>query len=301
MPDVLVATPADVAELRTLHADGAFHADYVADGTRFFADLERAAARGEVVLARQDGRLAGACRLFVQPEPGRPTLVTTLGGVFDGYERRGLGGLLVDAMLDQVGAVTAAGLVEVWVDSTSPHLDRLLEVRGFEAERFDELTCGVSARRTEDTVRPLPRALRTRAIAADEIDDLGKLYAATYTGLAGTPDGMTVADRWRRTGHLRTDLSRLVTDDAGKVSGFAIVLVWPDEPEDLWLESVCVADPEPEVGRYLVDTLRSTARANGFVSLSVGTRGGPMAVSYRELGFVQKYSWARHSLIVASL
>lgn len=260
------------------------------DGQRW-AVIERAVADGTAAVVRCDGRIAGyvANRL---DDGGGFALVECAGEVFRPWRRRGLGTLLIDWAVAAAAGAARSGMVEVVIDALGDDagLRAVLRDRGFSAATFVQAGAPVTG-----TVPPAGgiATRRLRSTDAAALTDLYRRRTAAETQARGGDASIVAALRHPR---LRPDLC-LVAESDGRMLGFALCLVWPDDPDDLWIETLCT---DPGGGATLVRQLAGEVlrmAAGRFATVSLGTTTAALD-ELRPLGFTAGEPWTRHSLLL---
>lgn len=290
---IRTAETMDVLALLDALGPGGHYRYHAGDESRVLGGLSAAAERGEVAVAYADGELAGFLRAYIAPTAD-PVAVDSYGVVFEPYRRRGIGGALIDWLIALAARSGRAGMAEVIVDRLheDEHLAPVLRARSFSEQVGSQLT-----RAVRDAAPALAPGVR-RLLAADW-PALEPVYVRSFAHEPRSGRGPASLDGIRNHPWLRADLSLVAVAD-GVVAGFLMAVVWEGDPDDVWIESVCVA-PEalPWVGEDLVGSLLTVAKEAGFTTVSVGeTSGGPVARLYEGVGFTRACGWSRHSLLV---
>lgn len=290
---IRAAGTADVRALLDALGPGRRYRHHAGDASRVLGGIAAAAERGEVAVAYADGALAGFLRAYVTPGAD-PVVVDSYGVVFQPYRRRGIGSALIDWLIDLAARSGRTGVAEVIVDRLheDEYLAPVLEARSFTEQVGTQLT-----RAVRDSPPTLAAGVR-RMLPADW-PALEPVYVRSFAHEPHSGRGPASLAAIRRHPWLRADLCLVAIAD-GAVAGFLMAVVWEDDPDDVWIESVCVS-PEalPWVGEDLVASVLTVAKEAGFATVSVGeTSGGPVARLYEEVGFTRTGGWSRHSLLV---
>ncbi len=270
-----------------LRSDGAGGTAGV-DGGRW-AVIERAVADGMAAVAWCDGRIAGYAANR-RDDGGGFALVECAGEVFRPWRGRGLGTLLIDWAVENAARGAGSGMVEMVIDALGEDagLRSVLGARGFSAASFVQASATAGG--------ALTGGLATRRLRAGDAAGLSELYrrrTAAEIQARGGDASIAAALRHPR---LRPDLC-LVAEGDGRLSGFALCLVWPEDPGDLWIETLCT---DPAGGAALVRQLAGEVlrMADGrFETVSLGTTVDGLE-ELRPLGFTAGEAWTRHSLFL---
>jgi GNAT superfamily N-acetyltransferase len=252
-----------------------------ADGLRL-AVLEQSAM---IAVARCDGHIVGYVANRHDDGGGYP-MVECSGEVFPAWRGRGFGAQLVDRAV-AAAAERSGTAVEVIVDAVSDDLRSVLAARGFSAVTFTEATVPVPGKDLPEATGAAFRPLRAADAAA-----LSELYRRQGSAEVSTRGGDASIVTALRHPYLRPDRC-LVASAGERIVGFALCLVYPDDPADLRIEVLCTAGGSPAV------VAREVVRraAGGFTTVSLGTSPA-LLDQLAPVGFVATASWTRHSLLV---
>ncbi|WP_433728187.1 GNAT family N-acetyltransferase [Actinoplanes sp. CA-051413] len=259
----------------------------------------RAAADGDVAVARVDGALAGFVRLERSTDAGH-ALVEVTGQVFPPWRHRGAGSRLIDWSLDRAAA-GAGGTVEVLVDVVDDHepLGPVLVTRGFApVSAFTELT-----RPLRPPLLPagVPTALVTALTEADH-DAVGQLYTEIFAGDPHAGRGRAAIAAALAHPGLRPGASRVARSAGGELLAYLLTVTWPGDPADLWIETIGLrpaARGLDLVRRMIADITRRPPADAATISIGVPHRRDEAAITgYEELGFTVSGGWERYSLLL---
>ncbi|GAA0246930.1 hypothetical protein GCM10010492_53170 [Saccharothrix mutabilis subsp. mutabilis] len=259
-----------------------------------------AADVGNAAVARVGGRLAGYARVVVSAHRGS-LFVECAGGVVPGWRGRGVGRALLEWSRDRSLALAGGRHVELLVDV----LDGQDDLRGL-AQRlgFGYKSGFAELSRPLLPAIPGPPGPDPRPLDPDgDRDAVTDLYTTVFEAEPTSGRGRArIAAALEHPG-LRPELSRVLVGPAGLL-GFLLVVTWPDDPTDLWVETVCVRPAERGTGavrRMLADVTRCAPRAFTTLSIGVprGTDGTWALAGYADLGFVRVGGWDRYSLLLA--
>lgn len=255
---------------------------------------------GNAVVARVGGALAGYARVAVSADPGS-LFVECAGQVFPPFRGRGIGHALLVWSRDRSLALADGRPVELLVDVVDGQDDllALLARQGFGfASGFVELSRPIQPPIEEPAlaeVRPLDLPRDRNAITS--------LYSTVFQTDPHSGRGRARIEAALAHPGLRPDQSRVVSSPNGLLA-FALVVIWPDDPADLWVETVCVrpsARGMDVVRRMLADITRfapGTFRSMS-IGLPRGSDGDTALTGYTDLGFAEVRGWNRYSLLLA--
>lgn len=253
-----------------------------------------------VVVARAGGVLAGYARVVVSSDHGS-LFVECAGEVFEPWRGQGIGHALLEWSRDRSLALAGGRPVELLVDVLDGQDDlvKLLARQGFGlASGFVELS------------RPLrppiedasPAEVRPLDLVRDR-DAIKALYSTVFQADPHSGRGRARIEAALAHPGLRPDQSRVAGSPDGLLA-LALVVTWPDDPADLWVETVCVrpsARGTDVVRRMLADITRSAPGT--FRSMSIGLPrgedGDTALAGYTDLGFSPVRGWSRYSLLLA--
>ncbi|MGY3678113.1 GNAT family N-acetyltransferase [Streptomyces sp. TE33382] len=221
-------------------------------------------------------------------------LVECFGEVLPPWRRQGFGGQLVDWAIQQAAARSHSSMLEIVIDAVAEEggLSSLLESRRFSSSHFTQ----VSAKAVQCDVAVL-RPFEIRTIRAEDallVEDLSKRISKTEPLARGGEISMHSALRHP---YLRRDHCLIAFGPGGGPAlGAALTMVWPDDAEDLWIETLCTEPSDARLLRQMVvDLLR---RAEGhFTTVSMGASDAVLS-ELVGLGFAAEYTWTRNSLLV---
>ncbi|MFB7255371.1 GNAT family N-acetyltransferase [Streptomyces nojiriensis] len=254
--------------------------------------ITRAMADSSAAFIQVDGEFVGYVANLHDRGNGFE-LVECVGEVLPAWRRRGFGGQLVDWAIRQAAEKSHSSMLEIVVDALVEDggLNSLLDVRGFSSSHFTQVSAKVERCGTEE---PGPTEIRSiRAQDASSIADLSARISKTEPLARGGE--ISILSTLRHP-YLRRDRCLIALGPDGRAAGVALTLVWPNDTEDLWIETLCAEPSDAKLLRRMVAEIIGSA-ADEFRTVSMGASDA-LLKELGGMGFIEEHMWTRNSLLV---
>lgn len=254
--------------------------------------VARAIEDSSAAFIRQDGEFVGYVA-NVHDRGNGFELVECVGEVLLPWRRKGFGGQLVDWAIRQAAEKSRSSILEIVIDAVAKDggMGPLLGARGFSSSHFTQVCARVTKRgsgqRGLTYVRPM--CAQDASLVADLSERISEKEPLARGGEISVLSAL-------RHPYLRRDRCLIALDSAGRAVGVTLTMVWPDDAEDLWIETLCTEPSDVQLLRHMAEETLHRA-AGTFRTVSMGATQAVLR-TLDGLGFTEEHTWTRNSLLV---